>query len=115
MEQVDETHAALEKPTGEQTICGERTELSRPTAALGLDRRVIAIDAVSLANVLGLAGEVDQLGGSGLHAEGQLVGGDAALNLCVAHPLVMLTVKIGDRGNALALQLARKAGRAGEV
>ena len=49
VEEVDEAHAALDQPAGEQAVGGERAELPWPAAAVRLDRRVVAVDAVRVA------------------------------------------------------------------
>ena len=44
--QVDEAHAAFDEPAGEQAVGGEGVELPLAAAALGLDVRLRAVDAV---------------------------------------------------------------------
>ena len=67
---LDETHATLGKPTGEQAVAG--------VAA------VAALGAVHVENVLWLVGDVHQLRHARLHAKRHFVLGDACLDFRVA-------------------------------
>ena len=85
---LDEAHAALDQPAGEQTTAAE----------IFGDRFV---QAVEFAGGVGLACEIESLGRGELHSRGQFVGGDAriraanrpailgemlAVHLCAADP-----------------------------
>ena len=63
-EQLDEPHAPLDQPAGDQALPAE------DFASSG------SIEAVELLRRLGLLGQVDQLRHGGLHAEGEFVVGD---------------------------------------
>ena len=52
---VHEPHAALDHPPRQQAVGGERAELPRPAAAVGLDVGLLAIDAVHVERRLRLA------------------------------------------------------------
>ena len=101
--ELHEAHAALDHPPGEQAAQAE----------LG---RLLAVEAVELLRLLGLRRDVDHLRGVGLHAEGQLVGGDAGGQFgVVAAAGEVLAVALGDeveRARAAARR-RRPAGLAG--
>ena len=67
---LDETHAALHQPPGQQTLAAEV-------------RRARVVDTVQCQRVPGLPGEVHRLGSVLLHLEGQLVASDAGGQLAV--------------------------------
>ena len=71
--ELDEPHAALDQPAGQQ---------AEPAEALGR----LVVQAVERASLVGLAGQVDGLGGLGLHAEGQLVALDPGVELGLVEP-----------------------------
>ena len=72
--ELDEPHAPLGQPAGQQAVGGER--------AVGAWR------AVQVEHVLRLIGDIDQLGDAGLHLERQLVLGDARGDFRVADGVV---------------------------
>ena len=67
---LDEPHAALDQPPGQQALAAE-------VGGLGL------VDAVQRQRVSRSPGEIDRLGGVLLHLEGQLVAGDPRGQLAV--------------------------------
>ena len=71
VEELDEAHAALDQPAGQQAVAG-------------VGARLANVGAVQIQNVLGLVRDIGQLGHGRLHAKGQLVLGDARLNFGVA-------------------------------
>src|SRR5262249_6930000 len=94
--QADEADAALDQPPGQQAGEGELAGLPAAAAAGGPDLRLGAVDAVLVEGAARLAGHVDQFRGGGLHAEGQFVGGDAAVDLGVAGGLLAAGVEPAD-------------------
>ena len=81
--ELDEPHAALGQPSGEQAVDGER-----PVARLA---------AVELASVFGVFGsQVHQVGHAGLHLEGHFILGDARGDLGVVDERVVLAVERVD-------------------
>ena len=83
MEELDEAHAALGQPAGQQAVGGEGAGLAR-------------VGAVQGEGVRGLAREVGQLGHRGLHPVGQLVLGDPRGDLGVAELVVPDLVEPGQ-------------------
>ena len=67
-EHLDEPHAALDQPPGDQAL-----------PAVGLGRRIV--EAVELLRGCGFVRQIHQVGHGRLHAEGQLVVGDRASSL----------------------------------
>ena len=96
-EQLDEPHAALDQPPGDQAFAAE-----------DLRRRVRIVEAVEPLGRRRLAVKAHELGDGRLHAEGQLVVGDRRLEAVVmAHPAEHALVE-----RAQQLELAALAARA---
>ena len=91
VEEADAADATFHHPAGEQAVEGELVvdAVAAAAAALALVRPA---DAVHVQRFLRLAGEIDQLRRGHLHAEGQLVSSDTAVDLRVADLLMPLTV-----------------------
>ncbi len=100
--ELDEAHAALGQPAGQQAVRG---------VAAGL----LHVRAVQVEDRLRLAREVGQLGDRRLHPVGQLVLGDAGDDLGVAGLGVVQVVERGDLVEHLPARRASTAGGIGEV
>ena len=104
MEELDEPHAALGQPAGQQAVGGDR---SRACATSGpyssrTDRRLV--------------GEVGQLGDRRLHPVGQLVLGDPREDLGIAELAMLERVRAAPGRRACAAAAARREpGRIREV
>src|SRR5262245_25508505 len=98
--EVDEADAALDETASKQAVERELVELPLAAAAAGLDRRLVAVQAIGVERLFRLAGQRDQLGRGGLHAEGQLVGGDATVDLRVLDLGVAEAVEVAQIGRA---------------
>ena len=92
---VDEAHAALDHPPGQQAGPGER-RLGR-VAAVQVERLLRSRCCRSISS-----------GADGLQAEGHLVGGDARGDLRVADRRQPLAVQRADQVERVALQLRRR-------
>ena len=99
--QLDETGAALDEATGEQTISGEGG--------------FIFFDAVKFQRGLALAAKVDQFRRTRLHATSHLVGGDARVNLGIAGGDGVLEIEISNGVDRLALARGGDALGVGEI
>ena len=91
------THASLDETTREETLTPET------------GRRPL-VKSVHLSHVLGLARDIHQLRRLGLHAERELVGADARVELRrTGSTLAMLIVEIAESVELLALSFFRQA------
>ncbi len=81
VEELDEAHAALRQPPGEQAVGGERAGRSR-------------LGAVHLEHPVGLLREVGQLGHGRLHAVGHLVLRDARGDFRIARLVQLQLVQL---------------------
>ena len=91
--ELHEPHAALDQSAGQQ---------AEPAEALG--RRVV--QAVEELRLVGLAGQVDGLGGLGLHAKRQLVALDPGVELGLVEPGVeMAAIELAQEVELAALAL----------
>ena len=112
--QVYKAHPALDESACENAVACELGELSRrPASARG--EGVLALGPVEVECRLVFAGKIHQLRGGRLHAKGQLVTGDAAGDLGVAHGGVPHAVQVVDGVQPVVLHLAGDAGRVAEV
>ncbi len=105
---VDEPHTALDHAPGQQAIGRESAELARAAAAVSLQIGLLAVEAVHVERRLRFAAQVDQLGRGRLHAESQLVAGNAAGNFRIEHLLVARLVQPCEGVESLALERRRK-------
>ena len=93
-EELHEAHAALDEPPGDEAA---RAEFRR--------RRIV--DAVELLRRLALAGNIERFLGRGLELGGQLVAGDARLEVGLAGmPIEMLVVELVEKAEIVLLRLA---------
>ena len=99
--EVDESHAAFRQAPGEQAIACEGSV----TGCCPVHRQGLG----------GLVGDVDQLGNRGLHAKGELVLGDAGVDLGIVSCSGAQAVEIADCGNQMLLAVAADAGRVSDV
>ena len=101
-EQLDEPHAALDQPPGDQALAGE-----------DLRRRIGIVKAVEPLGRRRLAAQAHELGDGRLHAEGQLVVGDRRFQAVVAaHPAQHALVERAQQIELRALELGRRLRRA---
>src|SRR5688572_5785266 len=98
MIKLDESHAALSHAARQQTIVGERAGL-------------LHVRTVGIQDVLGLVGDIRQLGHRRLHAIGHFVLGDARVDFGIGEGLVLLLVQFGDSVEHTAAGFAAHAGR----
>src|SRR5262245_44600030 len=71
--ELHETDAALDEPPREQAVAAK-------------DGGFALVHAVETAGLLGFAGDIHRLGGMGLHAERQLVAGNAGIEFGLLGP-----------------------------
>ncbi len=98
MVELDEPHAALGQPAGQQAV-GARTSRRLPSVPYSVE------------DVPGLVRQVDQLGHAGLHPEGGLVGGDPGGDLGVVDHLVLERIEPLDGVDDVALPVGGGAPR----
>ncbi len=90
--ELDEPHAPLDQPAGEQAVAGER--------------RLAGLGAIHSQGLGGLRAQVDQLRGARLHPERHLVGVDPGCDLGVGGGVEPGLVEGGDRLDGPALAVA---------
>ena len=91
MVELNEAHAALHEPAGQQAVVGERF---RPW-----------LGAVEIERSLRFGGEINQLRTAGLHAVSHLIGRDAGGDFGVSNVGQVCQVEIADSPDRFTLAL----------
>jgi hypothetical protein len=110
-----EPHATLDQAAGEQTVPCELLEHARPAPAAGHIGRFGPVAAVHVERRLRLLAQIDQLRSGRLHAEGQLIAGDAAGDFGVLKRFQPPAIQVRNRVEVEALQVIRDPGRIGQI
>ena len=95
--ELDESHAPLGEPPGEQAVGGERA--------------VAPFRAVEVKRAGRFVGEIDEVGHAGLHLECELILGQPRRDLRVAHHRPAKRVEPGDGVDHIPLPPGRRASR----
>src|SRR5262245_37683986 len=90
---IDETDSSLDEPPRQQTISRKGPELSRSTAAVGFNLRIVAFHAIGFQGRFAFTGKIDQFRRGTLHMEGQFVGGNSAGNLGITNFFIPKAIK----------------------
>jgi hypothetical protein len=98
---LDESHAALDQPPGQQAVI--------------LVRRLPRLGSVGFQSLLRLFREIDQLRSAGLHPVDHLVRGDSGGDLRVAGFVEPQPVQVADRLDCIELAVRGDPRRAAEL
>ena len=103
VENLDEAHAALDEPAGEQAVFGEDSS------------RSIVVETVESQNVVGFALHVREFGNGCLHAVGQFVLSDAGLDFGIVVAIEGVGVELAESIDHITAMVGGDAVRVIEV